>query len=129
MKHTLFLIQTIFLSILTLLLVTSCQKDTLSKGLYYADTPDGLLYLELMSGHNCVMFFQGGQKSQCSYFISHGEIDLIGDAKIQIGSRTVSWWFGGSMGKGVINGNSFRIQGQRLYRLDPEYRYLTFYKH
>lgn len=88
-----------------------------------------MLYLELQSGEDCVMFFQGGNKENCTYKISKGEIDLLGHASIKIDGRTRSWWFGGNLGKGVISGDSFKIQSQRMFTSDLEYYYLTFYKH
>ncbi len=115
---------------IVLISVISCQKSTLSKGLYYADTMDGMIYLELMSGTDCVMFFQGSNDKDDGYYsISKGEITLMANAKTKVGGRSVSWWFGGSLGTGIINGDSFKIQAQRMYSTELEYYYLTFYKH
>lgn len=75
--------------LLTLCFLTSCQKYSLSKGLYFADTPDGMLYLELQSGHDCIMFFQGENKEEGSYWISNGEINLISHATVKKGSYTL----------------------------------------
>lgn len=111
-----------------LLLASSCQKQ-LSKGLYFADTEDGIIYLELMKGKDCIMFFQGEKEESCTYYISDGQIDLMGHATININGYTNSWWFGGSLGKGIINGDSFKIQAQRMCKPGLEYKYLTFYKH
>ena len=113
-----------------LIALVSCQKSTLSKGLYFADTKDGIIYLELMSGTDCVMFFQGSNEKDDGYYsISKGEITLMANAKTKVGGRSVSWWFGGSLGTGIINGDSFKIQAQRMYTADLEYYYVTFYKH
>ena len=120
------------LSTIVIILVSlvSCQKSTLSKGLYFADTQDGIIYLELMSGTDCVMFFQGSDdKYEGYYSISKEEITLIANAKTKVNGKSVSWWFGGSLGTGIINGESFKIQAERMYSVNSDYYYLTFYKH
>lgn len=120
------------LSTIVIILVSlvSCQKSTLSKGLYFADTQDGIIYLELMSGTDCVMFFQGSHdKYEGYYSISKEEITLIANAKTKVNGKSVSWWFGGSLGTGIINGESFKIQAERMYSVNSDYYYLTFYKH
>lgn len=115
---------------IALLSITSCQKSSLSRGLYYADTKDGMICLELMSGTDCVMFFQGSNEKDDGYYsISKGEITLLANAKTKVGGGSVSWWFGGSLGTGIINGDSFKIQAQRMYTADFKYYYVTFYKH
>ena len=118
----------LILGALICLACTSCTKNNITTGLYFADTKDGLLYIELKSGNDCVLFFQGCDKMEGSYKISGNEIDLIGHASVKVQNITSSWWFGGSLGKGIISDGSFRIQSQRTFR-DPEYYYLTFYKH
>lgn len=116
--------------VVILLSFVSCQKSTLSRGLYFADTKDGMIYLELMSGTDCVMFFQGSNEKDDGYYsISKGEITLIANAKTKADNKSVSWWFGGSLGTGIIYGDSFKIQAQRMYSANLEYYYLTFYKH
>ena len=115
---------------IALLSFTSCQKSILSKGLYYAETKDGMIYLELLSGTDCVMFFQGSSEKNDGYYsISKGEITLMANAKTKVGGRSVSWWFGGSLGTGIISGDSFKIQAQRMYSTELEYYYVSFYKH
>lgn len=112
-----------FLLLLTVLAV-SCHKISLTKGTYEANTPDGVIYVELQSGHNCEAYFAGEKKESGYYEISNGEIDLIVHA--EIGSH--SWWFGGSLGKGKIAGDSFSIQSQWMRSTNPEYRELVFKK-
>lgn len=119
----------LIISIALLLAFTACTKDTLTRGLYFADTMNGMLYLELQTNDKAVMFFQGGEKEECKYKISKGQIDLLGSARITINGRTRSWWFGGALGKGTIKDGSFTIKSQRLYSPELEYYYLTFYKH
>ena len=75
------------------------------------------------------MFFQGEKREEGSYWISNGEIDLIAHATIKKGFTSDAWWFGGTLGKGLISGDFFTIQAQRTYDKGIEYRYLTFYKH
>ena len=112
-----------------LLTVVSCQLDSLPKGMYMADTKDGVLYLQLMSNHECSLQFAGGKSKDGSYWISGDEIDLIANVHVDVGGRDVSWWFGGSLGKGTIVGDTFTIQSQRLYSSDKvEYINLTFRK-
>lgn len=126
MRKTLILAASIAIALLS---ISSCQKYSLSKGLYYADTKDGMIYLELMSGTDCVMFFQGStEKDDGKYSISRGEITLRANANTKVGGRSVSWWFGGNLGTGIINGDSFKIQALRMYSTDLEYYYVTFYK-
>ena len=120
-----------FLIALTALLLaaTSCQRQSLPKGMYIADTKDGVLYLQLMSNHECSMQFAGNKAEDCSYWISGNEIDLIAHAHVDVRGRDVTWWFGGSLGKGTIVGETFTIQSQRLYSSDVvEYIYITFKK-
>ena len=109
---------------LVLAFAVSCQKITLSKGVYAANTPEGKLYLELLSGHDCEAYFQPNNKESGSYYISDGEIDLI----IHADSGMSTWWFGGKLGKGQIKGTSFTIQAQRMRTLTPEYLEILFVK-
>lgn len=119
----------LIISIALLLTFTACTKDTLTRGLYFADTMDGMLYLELQTNEKAVMFFQGGEKEECKYKISKGQIDILGYASTKINGYTHSWWFGGALGKGTIKDGSFTIKSQRTYGPNFEYHYLTFYKH
>ncbi len=119
----------LFFVIASLILAISCQKDNLSKGLYFTDTNDGIIYVELLGGNDCLIFFQGQQKDNGYYNITKGEINLMGQAKTTINGRSISWWFGGSLGPGKITGNTFYIQGQRVSGTSIEYKYMTFYKH
>ena len=112
-----------------MLLLTSCSKDKITNGLYYSDTKDGMLYLQLEGGNDCTMFFEGCDENDGYYDIKGNEITLISNASIKINGRTSSWWFGGTLGNGIINGNSFKIQAQRVYTTTPEYLYITFHKH
>lgn len=114
----------------TLLSLISCQKSTLSKGLYFADTQDGIIYLELNRGTDCVMFFQDSDYKDNGYYrILKNEITLIASAKTKVNGKSVSWWFGGSLGTGIINSDRFIIKAQRMSSAKLEYYYLTFYKH
>ncbi len=113
----------------TLFLALSCQKSTLSKGLYFTDTSDGIIYIELLRGDDCLVFFQGQEKDNGYYKIAKGEINLMGQAKTTSNGRSISWWFGGSLGPGKINGNTFYIKGMRTSGTKIEYKYMTFYKH
>ena len=89
-----------------------------------------MIYLELLSGTDCVMFFQGSSEKDDGYYsISKGEITLMANAKTKVGGRSVSWWFRGSLGTGIISGDSFKIQAQRMYSTELEYYYVSFYKH
>lgn len=120
-----------FLIAITALLLTtaSCQLNSLPKGMYMADTKDGVLYLQLMSNNECSMQFAGNKSKDGSYWLSGNEIDLIANAHIDVRGHDVTWWFGGSLGKGIISGETFTIQSQRLYSIDlVEYIYLTFKK-
>ena len=115
--------------LITLLSITSCQKYNLSKGLYFADTKDGIIFLELMGGTDCVMYFQGGNEKEDGYYdISEGEIELYAHAETNLSGGTASWWFGGNLGAGIIKGDKFTIKAQRLYLTGLEYHYLTFYR-
>jgi hypothetical protein len=110
-------------------LVISCQKESLPNGLYCANTVDGTICVELQGKNNCIAYFLGGDKpDEGKYFISDGEIDLITHASITKGGKSVSWWFGGNLGKGIISGSSFTIQAQRLWLTNIERSYITFYK-
>lgn len=75
-----------FLLAITLIVATavSCQIESLDKGLYTANTKDGTLFLELKGNHECVMFFDGNEKKDCSYWISGDEIDLIASAVMKV---------------------------------------------
>lgn len=111
---------------LLVLSIVSCQKDKLQKGLYYANTVDGMLYVELQKGGDCVLFFQGGEENDGRYDMSKGKITVLGHTSIKIDNVEYSWWF---YDKGTINGDSFKVQVQRTYSTKYEYHYLTFYKH
>ena len=107
----------------------SCQKESLSTGLYYANTVDGTICIELQGKNKCITYFQGGDKpDEGTYHISNGEIDLMTHASITVNGKTRSWWFGGDLGKGTISGSSFTIQAQRVWNIDIERLYITFRK-
>lgn len=112
-----------------LLMMTACSKEHLSKGLYYSDTKDGMLYLQLSDRNECTLFFENGEENKCTYYIKGSEIDLIGSAATKVNGRTSSWWFGGNLDAGVIDGDSFIIQTQRLCSDSIEVLYITFHKH
>lgn len=112
-----------------LLMLTACSKEHLSKGLYYSDTKDGMLYLQLSDHNECTLFFENGEENKCTYDIKGFEINLIGNASTKVNGRTSSWWFGGSLGTGIIDGDSFTIQTQRLFSDSIEVLYITFHKH
>lgn len=70
-----------------------------------------------------------GTLQVCRYYrFIDGEIEIMGHAKKRVGNSSISWWFGGLLGRGKINGNTFYIQGQRMASINLEYHYLTFYK-
>lgn len=120
-----------FIVILVLMMsvLTSCLSESLPKGLYYSDTKDGMLYLQLDGHNDCTLFFEGQKECSAYYDIKQNEMILMGHAETKVSGRSCSWWFGGELGNGIIDGNSFKIQAQRLYSTAPEYYYITFRKH
>ena len=116
------------LLLFAVLMVSSCQKETLVRGVYSANTTDGKLCVELLDDHNCVAYFQGEKKEDGTYYISDGKIDLITHASTTVKGQSVTWWFGGNLGKGEITGDSFRIQSERLLGTSKSNVYVIFHK-
>lgn len=115
--------------LLSILILVSCQKESLPNGTYTANTVDGTICIELQGKNRCITYFQGGDKpDEGTYHISNGEIDLMTHASITVNGKTRSWWFGGDLGKGTISGSSFSIQAQRVWNVDIERLYITFRK-
>lgn len=116
-----------FLFVVFVLLLSGCEKNR-SMGLYSAKTPDGVLYLELLDDSDCVMYFKDGKEVEGYYTIAKGEIDLIAHAACDDGPYTVTWWFGGTLGHGLISSSSIYIQGMRTELTQMDYRFLSFRK-
>ena len=115
--------------LLSILILVSCQKESLPNGTYTANTVDGTICIELQGKNRCITYFQGGDKpDEGTYHISNGEIDLMTHASITVNGKTRSWWFGGDLGKGTISGSSFSIQAQRVWNVDIERLKITFRK-
>ena len=110
------------------LIATSCEQETLVQGVYSAQTTDGVLYVELIDGQNCVAYFQGEKKENGTYYISNGQIDLNVHVSTTVRGESVSWWFGGELGRGDIVGDSFTIQSQRLLGTKTTYVYVIFHQ-
>ena len=110
-----------------MLLMTGCEKYR-AMGLYSARTPDGTLYLELLEDRDCIMYFEDGKENGGYYSISKGEIDLNCHGVCDDGPYAVSWWFGGTLGHGLISGSSIYIQGVRRELTKMDYQFLTFRK-
>ena len=67
-------------------------------------------------------------RNRCRVMTANG-VESLSVPVIKVNGRTVSWWFGGSLGKGKIYGDSFTIQSQRMYASDAvEYIDVYFHK-
>lgn len=107
----------------------SCQKESLPKGIYSANTVDGTICIELQGNNKCIAYFQGGDKpDEGTYRITNSEIDIMTHASITVGGKTRTWWFGGDLGKGTIRGSGFTIQAQRVWNVDFERLSISFRK-
>ena len=88
--------------------------DTKLQGKFYADTIDGMIYLELLSGGNCVAYFQGGEEDGGYWRIqSDGSIHILATPKKETSKSSVKYWISGD-GK-VYNKDSFSIPAERHY--------------
>ena len=116
---------------LVVLLFCSCEKLSFQKGLYYARTDDGFLYIDFRKSNKCILFFEDGDDEDGKYKIKKEGIDLLGSAKIKAGNHTHVCYFGGSLGPGLIDDDGSIIFKTQWLTETPQldYRYLTFYKH
>ena len=113
MKHALLFLSFIFL-------LCGCQKmESRLQGKFYCDTVDGMLYVELLNGGNCIAYFNGGEEDAGYWHVLDGnEISIIANVKLRKSSHiSVSYWFDGH---GTIkDADSFSVPVKR-------YRYSGF---
>lgn len=114
-----------------LLSFCSCSKISFQRGLYFARTDDGFLYIDFQRSDKCILFFEGGDERDGTYTIKKGKVDLLGSAVIKPGRYSHFCYFGGSLGPGIIyDDGSIKFKTQWITeKPDLDYRYLTFYKH
>lgn len=121
----------ILLALVSTILVTGCSKFSKVQGLYYSDTPDGMLYIDFQKGGDCYLFFQGEKRKKCPYYKKNdSELEIIGMASVTQNKHTHTCCFGGALGNGIIfDDGSIHFKTQWITEApDLIYRYLVFYK-
>lgn len=103
-------------TLLSLFAFSGCQNYEVSlQGKFYADTMDGIIYLELLSNSNCICYFQGGKEDG-------GYWHILDNGSISVGvspeTSKVEYWI---HGEGTItDANSFSVPAIR-------YRYYSYW--
>lgn len=124
MKKLLILISILFL-------LCGCQKmETKLQGKFFADTIDGIIYIELLSDNNCIAYFSGGKEDAGYWLVLDGnEISVIASPELQESSyASVRYRISGH---GTIkDANSFSVPATRYryyrYSSDKEEKTLYF---
>jgi len=106
-----------FVILLACLILSSCQKEGLSRGLYYADTEDGVAYLELKSRHDCSMWFNPDNKNDNGFWaVQDGGINLTASAEIKIGRYTHYWYCSSDPNDSPVFDDAFFVTFHEIYR-------------
>lgn len=79
--------------IAAVLILAACSKENVSLGKYSAITNDGTLCIELLSGGDCVLYFDGGTERQGDYKLSGDEIVIHGHADIKTSTKWRWYYF------------------------------------
>ena len=127
----------IILSILPLLVFTSCKKETLPLGKYSAETRDGVLYLTLLDGKivnngkkdikNCIFQFEDGEEVQGGYYISKGTIHLFGMNIYPLRMNDkIRWVFDYNDSYGKMHNGSFSVNASRVFYDETRRFAITF---
>lgn len=124
MKYVLIALATITM------LLSSCQSlESSMVGSYYCDTVDGMIYLDLLEGGNCIASFQGCEEDGGYWHISDDNsiFVVVAPKKQKSSGWYVTYWIGMSSDNGEIydNGN-FSISASRAYRGNKEEKSLLF---
>lgn len=105
-----------FVILLACLILSSCQKEGLSRGLYYADTEDGVAYLELKSRHDCSMWFNPDNQNDGYWAVQDGGLILIISANIKVGQYTHAWFCSSDPSETPVLEDQFYITFHEIYR-------------
>ena len=105
---------------LALLMLTSCNLfgPTVSKGVYSCTTLRGTIYIEILTGDNCVLYFDGCKENSGYFHIDGETIHISGYATDWGESRRnydwVTYRFGNQDGR-ITDSDQFSIEADVTY--------------
>lgn len=117
-----------------MLLLTSCNLfgPTVSKGKYSYSSKYGTIYIELLSGSDCVVYFDGCSERQGSYYVDGETISLSGYARDWGESGKNRYWvtytFHGTEGGTITDRDKFVLKADVVYGNTDKEEICTFIK-
>ena len=110
------------LYLLILLLAISCSKEPkINQGTYSCSVAGETLYIELLSGEDCVLYFKGQKESTGYYHINGEEITIIGHAWLEKRYSIDIYSFGPDNRGTIYSSDKFGITADVNYGEDSKY--------
>lgn len=98
-----------------------CSKEKISQGLYSCSAEGTTLYIELLAGEDCILYFQGGRESSGFYHIKGDEITIIGHATLEKKYSYVSYHFSYETPGKILSKDKFSITAEELGNDETHY--------